>query len=271
MDVPATRVCSKCSQEKPLDKEHFYVRVANGKEYFRKVCKICESRKTRERQLANQDQYLADRRRRRKERREIELPKRRQHYAENAEHFRAVNRAWKSKNHERILQQEAQRRQKNREKLNRQAREWIRKNPEKRKLAVQKDHEHHRDGYRKRATKYRNQRIEVHRRRDRERWKKLPKVMRQERAQRQRLKRRAREAKVEIIDHFTIEEIAERDHWQCHLCRKKVTRKTWSIDHHFPVSLPGSVHGRQFVSLAHRRCNTIRSNGRLPAQLRLLP
>jgi hypothetical protein len=75
---------------------------------------------------------------------------------------------------------------------------------------------------------------------------------------------------IDTVDH---EYIAERDNWRCHICKKKVTRRNWSIDHHFPVGKPGGIHGRQYVSLAHQRCNSQRGAGRpgFPAQLRLLP
>jgi hypothetical protein len=83
-------------------------------------------------------------------------------------------------------------------------------------------------------------------------------------------RRRARLKNAPIIERFTIEEIAERDGWHCHLCLKKVTRKTWSIDHLIPLS-HGGPHTKLYVALAHQRCNSRRGAGRIPAQLRLLP
>ena len=63
--------------------------------------------------------------------------------------------------------------------------------------------------------------------------------------------------------------IAERDRWTCHICHKRVTRKNWSLDHLNPLSKGGS-HTPENVALAHRRCNSKRGAGRIPAQLRLL-
>jgi uncharacterized protein YdaU (DUF1376 family) len=90
-------------------------------------------------------------------------------------------------------------------------------------------------------------------------------------------KRRLRLKHVTIIDNPTVEEIAERDGWICHICRKKVDRNlppqhpmAATRDHHFPISLPAAIHGRQYISLAHRSCNTSRGTGRLPVQLFLL-
>lgn len=64
-------------------------------------------------------------------------------------------------------------------------------------------------------------------------------------------------------------DIAERDNWMCHICGKRVTRKTWSLDHLMPVSR-GGAHTRINVALAHRDCNSRRGADRLPAQLRLI-
>jgi 5-methylcytosine-specific restriction endonuclease McrA len=53
--------------------------------------------------------------------------------------------------------------------------------------------------------------------------------------------------------------LAKRDGWHCHICRRKVTRKTWSHDHLIPLSAGGS-HTWDNVALAHRVCNTKRGN-----------
>ena len=66
-------------------------------------------------------------------------------------------------------------------------------------------------------------------------------------------------------------DIAERDGWRCHICGKKVTEKTWSLDHLIPLS-KGGTHIPENVALAHFACNTKRNVGNhIPAQLRLLP
>jgi 5-methylcytosine-specific restriction endonuclease McrA len=70
--------------------------------------------------------------------------------------------------------------------------------------------------------------------------------------------------------------VAERDGWVCHICRRKVDPKrkapdpmAASIDHLIPLS-KGGPDSMVNVALAHRRCNSARGAGRLPAQLRLL-
>lgn len=61
--------------------------------------------------------------------------------------------------------------------------------------------------------------------------------------------------------------VAKRDGWRCHICKRKVTRKTWSLDHLVPIS-HGGDHTYANTSLAHHRCNSLRSNTG-PAQLLL--
>jgi 5-methylcytosine-specific restriction endonuclease McrA len=71
------------------------------------------------------------------------------------------------------------------------------------------------------------------------------------------------------FEKFTTLEIANRDGWKCHICRKQVTFTTKSIDHLIPLSKGGS-HTRANVALAHLVCNRRRGGGYLPAQLLLI-
>lgn len=73
---------------------------------------------------------------------------------------------------------------------------------------------------------------------------------------------------------YTLEAVAERDRWRCHLCGKRVKKSAkWpdrtcpSIDHLVPISA-GGVDGLENVALAHWYCNTLRGT-RGEAQLRL--
>ncbi len=70
------------------------------------------------------------------------------------------------------------------------------------------------------------------------------------------------------VEKIGLLSLARRDNWTCHLCRHKVSRKTWSIDHLIPVSQGGS-HTWANVALAHHRCNTLRGATGI-AQLRLV-
>jgi hypothetical protein len=84
-------------------------------------------------------------------------------------------------------------------------------------------------------------------------------------------RRRARLKKNGFVEAINLEVLAERDHWICHICKKKVTRKTWSHDHLIPAADGGETSYRN-VALAHKRCNSRRHRGKtIPAQLRLLP
>ena len=73
---------------------------------------------------------------------------------------------------------------------------------------------------------------------------------------------------------FTVEEIAERDGWRCHLCGQRVRKGIPAtspagptIDHLVPIAA-GGQDVRENVALAHRRCN-VRRQDRGSVQLRL--
>lgn len=68
------------------------------------------------------------------------------------------------------------------------------------------------------------------------------------------------------VEHFDMLAVAVRDNWRCHICGKKVTRKTLSFDHLIPV-VHGGPHTMSNLAVAHRRCNSRRGPGRIPAQL----
>lgn len=79
-----------------------------------------------------------------------------------------------------------------------------------------------------------------------------------ENRRRQRHRRRARKLQVpsELISLLVL---AERDGWTCHICRKKVTRKSWSVDHLVPLCDGGhDIYAN--VALAHWHCNAVRSH-----------
>jgi len=74
---------------------------------------------------------------------------------------------------------------------------------------------------------------------------------------------------------ITLAELGARDGWRCHLCRRKVDPALKSphdlsptMDHLEPVA-NGGDHEPVNLALAHRICNTLRSN-RGPAQLALI-
>lgn len=62
--------------------------------------------------------------------------------------------------------------------------------------------------------------------------------------------------------------IAERDGHCCHICQRLVATRDRSLDHLVPWSQGGSDEPFN-LRLAHRRCNSRRGAGRLPAQLQL--
>jgi hypothetical protein len=84
---------------------------------------------------------------------------------------------------------------------------------------------------------------------------------------RQKQRRRAKLRLVRVSEPIDLPTLAERDGWRCHICRKRVTRSNWSVDHLVPISA-GGFDTYANVGLAHKDCNSARAD-RGPAQLRL--
>lgn len=72
-------------------------------------------------------------------------------------------------------------------------------------------------------------------------------------------------AEKEVVDRLVV---AQRDKWRCHICRRRITKATLSLDHLIPIT-KGGAHTYRNVAACHKRCNSRRGNGRIPAQLRL--
>lgn len=79
--------------------------------------------------------------------------------------------------------------------------------------------------------------------------------------------RRAAHLSIAIVEHFTLEDIAERDKYRCGLCKKRVdmTLKVPefmapTLDHVLPVAMGGD-HTRANAQLAHFICNSSKSDG----------
>jgi 5-methylcytosine-specific restriction endonuclease McrA len=82
-------------------------------------------------------------------------------------------------------------------------------------------------------------------------------------------KRRARMNAAAIIEKVDRNAVYERDNGICHICHRKVSEKTFTLDHLIPIAHHGD-HTAINLAVAHRRCNSRRGPGRLPAQLRLI-
>jgi len=98
--------------------------------------------------------------------------------------------------------------------------------------------------------------------RQRERYNTDPDFKARVKAKKIRRKRAVAGTQVIPVNHLLV---AERDGWRCAICRGKVTRENWSLDHVVPLS-KGGGHTYANVVLAHRRCNSRRGAGRFPVQ-----
>ena len=92
------------------------------------------------------------------------------------------------------------------------------------------------------------------------------------------LARAARVRGATIVERFSLQEIAERDGWRCHICGKRVRKdigdtrrdsRAATMDHLIPVS-KGGPHSRDNVALAHRGCNSRKGVRAVGEQLRLI-
>ena len=82
--------------------------------------------------------------------------------------------------------------------------------------------------------------------------------------------RKARLLKAPIVEKIDRISIYERDQGICHICKHRVSKMKFTLDHLIPLSKQGN-HTAINLATAHRSCNSRRKDGRLPAQLRLLP
>ena len=81
-------------------------------------------------------------------------------------------------------------------------------------------------------------------------------------------RRRRVRIKGSSVEPFDVRVIYRRDRFLCHICGTDIQPSEVSLDHLIPVSL-GGPHTYWNVSAAHRRCNSRRGAGRLPAQIHL--
>jgi hypothetical protein len=268
MDIPALKQCRKCDAPKPATLEYFY-RKKTCKDGLTTLCKVHSNE--------NHTTYVQN----------------------NREHIRAYKKKVFKKNRDHILTQQRTLRQLNLAHYRHLAKLQYIKHRLVRLFKQRIYYWSHREERLAYARTYQVTHGDMLRRKDRARWitrppeqkvfrfkdwaKRNPEAYKEcqrkwraahpDTIRRWNTTARAKRRLATFVDHVDHEYIAERDNWRCHLCKKKVTRKTWSIDHHFPVGIPGGIHGRQYVSLAHQRCNSRRGAGRpgFPAQLRLLP
>lgn len=110
-DIPTTRVCSKCGEEKPLTPE-FWHRNAGR---FRSSCKVCQNAAIRAWTEANQQ-------------RQIEY--RRQRYISNRETILENNRQWREANADRVREHAAEYYELNKSRIDERNRRWYRDNIE---------------------------------------------------------------------------------------------------------------------------------------------
>lgn len=224
------RQCPRCGETK--DVREFYVdgRNPHGRKYW---CKSCTS--------ADRADWV------------------RRH----PERQRQTMRAWREENADHIKEYERQYYQKNRERKNMYRAEWARKNPERAREHRRRDRANNPESHRRRQRRYYLRHREAILAYGREYRRAHPEV-----ARASCHRRRARIAGAARIEHFTRDEIWERDGGRCHVCGKKCDPRDWHLDHLVPISR-GGEHTRLNVAVSHPTCNHRRFVSG-PAQLRMV-
>ena len=301
MDIPAEKVCSKCYLPKPLDDFH---RDKNGKHGRVASCKACvhdraqtwygvvkdqQNVKRRARRIADQDTYRQYDKARYQRRRESRIAEERQRRLLQPELVKAIARKTYLKHRPKRLQEMKAYRLTNLESIRLQRKRHYQANKPFILLKCKTYRLSHLQEEAERSKRYRQthkkdltQKKTVYQVRNRQRinlyrrtWSHLhPDIIRD------RMKRRR--AKIKGLnlrsEHINTLEIAERDNWICHICKRKISKENMhrnysgqlTLDHLIP-KIHGGPHLKENVAIAHRSCNSRMGAGRLPAQLRLLP
>lgn len=226
--------CRLCGIVKSLDEFHRNSSAKDGRRY---ECKPCHVKEVKAYEIANRSKVNASGRR-----------------------WRAANR---DRINARLREYNRARYWKDPEAARKRHRDWWRANAEKGHAAYRRWVEGNRERRRaidrefyRRHTEERKQHVREWQERNRDKVKGY------------RYERRAK-VKGIVSERVDPTEIYERDKGICHICKRKVSRKTFTLDHLIPLS-KGGPHAASNVAVAHHRCNCRRSDGRLPAQLRLV-
>lgn len=65
------------------------------------------------------------------------------------------------------------------------------------------------------------------------------------------------------FEFFDLAELYDREQGCCHICKKRVSRESFTVDHLTPLSAGGS-HTLKNVRIAHRSCNSSRGDREVP-------
>lgn len=162
------------------------------------------------------------------------------------------NRKWLSENWEAVKAQQKEYRSRNIARRSEYSLRWQAENRE-RSNATKKAWRLRHPDHRSPSAEFAVERTKAWRQKNPERVKEL--------ARQRRARMKNPDGRVEDIDRAAI---AERDGWRCHICDKKVTRETWSLDHLIPLSR-GGEHVRANAESSTVACSARRRAGTEPS------
>lgn len=243
------KVCTKCSENKPLTEYHRNKTLKDG---YRNECKPCVRKYREAYNSANKDKIRARDKAYYAANRDARIEYQRKYHAENREAQNATNRAWYRANRESAIAYSKARYEANREEELRYRREHYAAN---REAAIKKSREYYWINRDEILAKKKVSRAE--------RWATDPAFRSLYYAGNLRRKRLLEGVKQET---YVREEIFERDGWECQLCGGPIDKNlrfpdsgVVSIDHIVPLSLGGDDTPAN-VQTAHLGCNVGKGN-----------
>jgi 5-methylcytosine-specific restriction endonuclease McrA len=231
MDEIASFTCHRCLQDWPLTTEFFHKRTAY-KTGFAYCCKRCQKEYSATYYAKHSNRIINRVGNYKKQHREQYRRYAQKYYRTHKEQHTKLTKVWKNANKDKCRFWAKRWKQNNPQRYRDGYNDWKKRNPQKVKEIF--------DRYRKNNPEKmieRNHQATID----------------------------ARERK---LNGVTAIGIYERDGGKCHLCHRRVSRRSFTLDHIIPRSKggPGSWEN---LAVAHLRCNVKRGVDRLPAQYRL--
>lgn len=250
MSLPNEKRCTQCKEIKPIEQFGRFFDRKTGAELRKWECKECGNSRKRAIYAKNPQPIREGNKRSYEKHKESRTAKSRMNRTINGDHIRELERAPERRarrNQRRRLQ-----RQEHPELIRTKDQQRYQRNPEPKKRSAHKWY----------------QRNQVRALRNHKQWLTNNPVVAKFHRQTSKQRYRARLTQTVFVETIDLDILGARDNWKCHLCHKHVKRLDATADHLIPVSSLGETSYMN-VALAHRRCNSRRNKGYLPAQLRL--
>lgn len=220
------KICSKC---KILKSKSEFFKDAAHKDGLRSSCKECSAKLSRDLYRRNGDKYRV---------------RRKEYYQENID---------------KEIEYARQYRKNNPEKVRDSTKKYIENHPDAVKESRKRSNERRRGQRHEYHSKYYLEHKEYFAEKTK-RWKKdnpgyfLAYRRKNREHSREKVNNRRARIRGVLVENVSRDKVYERDGGRCHLCRKKVSRQRWHLDHIVPLAL-GGEHSYKNVAVACPECN----------------